>query len=94
VTLEWDFDGQYAARAQVERAVGVLMELCGWEASTARSNLIRAAANADAPVETVAEAILALGAEHPDSKPFPVEQAGGISPSPQPNVVTDPGQTI
>jgi hypothetical protein len=41
------------------------MELCGWEANTARSRLIFAADRADAPVETVAEAVLALGPEHP-----------------------------
>jgi hypothetical protein len=41
------------------------MELCGWEATKARSRLVWAAVGADAPVTTVAEAILALGPEHP-----------------------------
>jgi AmiR/NasT family two-component response regulator len=53
------------ARARVEIAVGVLMELCGSEATKARSRLVSAALSAGARVETVAEAILALGAEHP-----------------------------
>jgi AmiR/NasT family two-component response regulator len=57
--------GHYAALVRVEAAVGVLMELCGWEANEARSRLFSAAVSADAPVETVAEAILALGPEHP-----------------------------
>jgi AmiR/NasT family two-component response regulator len=61
----WDPDQLFDARARVETAVGVLMELCGWEATEARSRLVWAAVNVDAPVTTVAEAILALGPEHP-----------------------------
>jgi AmiR/NasT family two-component response regulator len=59
------FGDVFDARARVETAVGVLMELCGWEANEARSHLVSAADSADAPVETVASALLALGAEHP-----------------------------
>ena len=53
------------AQARVEMAVGVLMELCGWNAITARSRLLTAAVSVDASVEHVAEFILALGPEHP-----------------------------
>lgn len=63
--LGWDLVGEHAARARVETAVGVLMELCGWEAPTARSRLVSAAVRANAPVTTAAEVILALGPEHP-----------------------------
>jgi AmiR/NasT family two-component response regulator len=59
------FGDIFEARVRVETAVGVLMELCGWEANEARSRLVSAAVSADAPVETVAAALLALGAEHP-----------------------------
>jgi AmiR/NasT family two-component response regulator len=62
VTLFGDI---FEARARVETAVGVLMELCGWEANEARSRLVSAAADADAPVETVANALVALRPEHP-----------------------------
>ncbi len=65
VDLGWDLVGQYAARARVETAVGVLMELCGWQATTARSHLVSAAVSANTPVTTAAEVILALGPEHP-----------------------------
>jgi hypothetical protein len=65
VTFVWDPDRPFDAWMQVETAVGVLMELCGWEAATARARLVSAAVSANAPVETIAEAILALGAEHP-----------------------------
>jgi AmiR/NasT family two-component response regulator len=51
--------------ARVEMAVGVLMELCGWDATQARSRLVSAAVNVKAPVEHVAEVVLALGREHP-----------------------------
>jgi hypothetical protein len=53
------------AHARVETAVGVSMELCGWDAITARSRLLIAAVSVDASVEHVAEIILALGPEHP-----------------------------
>jgi hypothetical protein len=46
--------------AGVEVAVGVLMELRGWDSSTARAHLVMAADRADAPVETVAAALVAL----------------------------------
>jgi hypothetical protein len=46
-------------------AVGVLMELCGWDAITARSRLLLAAVSVGASVEQVAEIILVLGPEHP-----------------------------
>jgi AmiR/NasT family two-component response regulator len=59
------FGGVFDARVRVEMAVGVLMELCGWEANEARSRIVSAAASADAPVETIAKALLSLGAEHP-----------------------------
>ena len=65
VDLGWDLVGRYAARARVETAVGVLMELCGWQATTARSHLVSAAVSANTPVTTAAEVILALGPEHP-----------------------------
>jgi hypothetical protein len=65
VTLDWDPDQLFGARARVEMAVGVLMELCGWEASGARSRLVWAAITTAAPVTTVAETILALGPERP-----------------------------
>jgi AmiR/NasT family two-component response regulator len=65
VTLVWNPDQALDARARVETAVGVLMELCGWEATEARSRLVSAADSVDAPVETVAGAILALSPEHP-----------------------------
>jgi AmiR/NasT family two-component response regulator len=53
------------AHARVEMAIGVLMELSGWDAITARSHLLRAAVRVDASVEHVAEIILALGPELP-----------------------------
>jgi hypothetical protein len=53
------------AHARVEMAVGVLMELCGWDAITARSRLLLAAVSVGASVEQVAEIILVLGPEHP-----------------------------
>jgi AmiR/NasT family two-component response regulator len=65
VTFLRDSDGSFDARARIETAVGVLMELCGWGANNARSRLISAALTADAPVEKVATAILALGPELP-----------------------------
>ena len=65
MTFVRDSDQSFDARARLETAVGVLMELCGWEATKARSRLVCAAASANAPVETVAEALLALGPEHP-----------------------------
>jgi hypothetical protein len=46
-------------------AVGVLMEMCGWEATQARSRLVSAAVGVGASVEHVAEIILALRPEHP-----------------------------
>ena len=54
VTFTWDPDMSFDARARIETTVGVLMELCGWEANKARSRLISAADRAHAPVETVA----------------------------------------
>jgi hypothetical protein len=68
VTLAWDAGQSFGARARVEIAVGVLMELSGWEATKARSHPVLAAHSAGAPVEKVAEAILALGAEHPKQR--------------------------
>jgi AmiR/NasT family two-component response regulator len=61
----WDPGHSLDALARVESAVGVLMELCGWEAEAARTRLVSAAVIVDLPVTTVAEAILALGAQHP-----------------------------
>ena len=46
--------------ARVEVAVGMLMELGGWDSTTARAHLVAAADRADAPVETVAAALVAL----------------------------------
>lgn len=46
--------------ARVEVAVGVLMELRGWDPSTSRAHLVLAADRADAPVEKVAAALLSL----------------------------------
>jgi AmiR/NasT family two-component response regulator len=71
VTLFGDI---FESKARVETAVGVLMELCGWEANEARSRLVSAAASADAPVETVAEALLALGPEHPPRWVVPAQR--------------------
>jgi hypothetical protein len=65
VTFAWDSDQRFVGWVQVETAVGVLMELCGWDATTARSRLITAAVIVDTPVETVATALLVLGPEHP-----------------------------
>jgi hypothetical protein len=65
VTFVWDPGRPCDAWVQVETAVGVLMELCGWEAAKARARLVSAAVSANAPVETIAAAILALGPEHP-----------------------------
>jgi AmiR/NasT family two-component response regulator len=65
VSFVWDSDQPFDARARVETAVGVLMELCGGEANKAWFRLMSAADRADAPVETVAEAILAHVPEHP-----------------------------
>jgi hypothetical protein len=42
-----------------------LMELCGWEETTARFHLVSAAVSANTPVTTAAEVILALGPKHP-----------------------------
>jgi hypothetical protein len=61
----WDTDQLFGTRVRVEIAVGVLMELCGWDATKARSRLISAADHAEAPVETAADVILALVPEHP-----------------------------
>jgi AmiR/NasT family two-component response regulator len=61
VTLEQSLH----AMARVEMAVGVLMEMCGWGATEARSRLVSAAVSVDAPVEHVAEIVLALRPEHP-----------------------------
>ena len=52
-------------RVRVETAVGVLMELCGWEATKARCHLVSAAVSANTQVETAAEVLLALAPEHP-----------------------------
>jgi hypothetical protein len=46
--------------ARVEVAVGMLMELRGWDSSTARAHLDVLADRADMPVENVATALLAL----------------------------------
>lgn len=46
--------------ARVEVAVGMLMELGGWDSSVARAHLVAAADRADVPVERVATALLAL----------------------------------
>ncbi len=65
MTSGGDPDQSFAALVRIENAVGVLMELCGWDATKARSRLISAAAEADTTVQQVANAILALGLEHP-----------------------------
>ena len=65
IVTVWDPDQLFGARARVEMAVGVLMELCGWEAATARSRLLSAAVSVDAPVDAVARTVLALGPEAP-----------------------------
>jgi AmiR/NasT family two-component response regulator len=65
VTFAGDSDWSFDASARVETAVGVLMELCGWDATEARSRLVSAAVSANATVDTVAEALLALSPEHP-----------------------------
>ena len=61
-----DFARQLPARleekAKVDQAVGVLMALHGWEAADARSRLRTAASKANAPVEEVANVVLALHA--------------------------------
>ncbi|MDQ1614267.1 MAG: hypothetical protein QOJ60_206 [Actinomycetota bacterium] len=41
-------------------AVGVLMQLCGWDATTARARLNRSADRSDVPLVIVAGAILGL----------------------------------
>jgi AmiR/NasT family two-component response regulator len=46
--------------ARVEMAVGVLMQVCGWDATTARARLRRSADRSDVPVVTLAAAILGL----------------------------------
>jgi hypothetical protein len=46
-------------------AVGVLMELCGWEPTKARARLLVAANSAGTSVEALATALLVLGTEHP-----------------------------
>ena len=46
--------------AQVEVAVGILMELRGVDSSTARTHLFAAAHRAETTVETVAAALVAL----------------------------------
>ena len=46
--------------ARVEVAVGMLMELRGWDSSTARAHLILAAQRAETPVAQVATALLVL----------------------------------
>jgi AmiR/NasT family two-component response regulator len=46
--------------ALVQTAVGVLMELRGWDASRAGARLALAAVRAKAPVESLAQAILSL----------------------------------
>ena len=51
---------QPAVNAQVETAVGILMEVRGWEAISARAHLIVAADRANTPVEKVALALSAL----------------------------------
>jgi AmiR/NasT family two-component response regulator len=59
VTFHWDRE-EPIGREQVETAVGVLMELRGWDPPVARARLILAAVRADAPVESLAQAILSL----------------------------------
>jgi hypothetical protein len=46
-------------------AVGVLMELCGWEPTTARARLLVAADSVGTSVEAIATAILVLRTERP-----------------------------
>ena len=46
--------------ARVEVAVGMLMELRGWDSSTARAHLNAAAHRAETPVERVATALVVL----------------------------------
>ena len=45
---------------QVEVAIGVLMELRGWDSTKARFRLTEAAVRTDSEVDSVAQAILAL----------------------------------
>jgi len=45
---------------RIEMAVGVLMQLGGWDAPMARSRLTRSADRSDVPVATLAAAILGL----------------------------------
>jgi AmiR/NasT family two-component response regulator len=46
--------------ARVEMAIGVLMQVCGWDATTARARLRRSADLSDVPITMLAAAILGL----------------------------------
>jgi hypothetical protein len=83
VTFAWDSDQRFGGLAQVETAVGMLMELCGWDSTTARSRLLTAAVIVDTPVETVATALLALGPEH--AVRMPATEVPGPAELPAPN---------
>ena len=58
--LDWDLKQLYDDRAHVEIAVGVLMQRHGWDAGTARTRLILAAALAKVSVLGLATALLAF----------------------------------
>jgi hypothetical protein len=68
MTFTWDSDQPCYAWAAVDIALGVLMELFGWESTMARTLLVDAAANLDMPVVRAAEAILTLCGEEPPGR--------------------------
>jgi GAF domain/ANTAR domain len=63
-TRDWagELPERVAAKRTVELAVGVLVQLRGWQPGEARSRLITAAAQAGAPVGSVAQMLLTLTA--------------------------------
>ncbi len=61
-TRDWarELPERVRAKAELETAVGILMAQRGWDARHARDRLRTAAANAEVPVEKLAEIVLAL----------------------------------
>lgn len=60
-----EFGDDVVPEAEIETAVGVLMEYRGWDATKARSRLDAAAAAADVAAHGLARAVLALVPENP-----------------------------
>ena len=64
VYRDWDPESSYDSQANVETAVGVLMQRHGWNSVTARTRLVLAAAIAEVSVVGLARALLAFYPQH------------------------------